>query len=107
VRQARLVEGRAIVVQLRGEGGSIADEAEAASSEGAEMLMVDTGRVADLLAVAERVRSRVERHEVQLSFGGGVRAANLESVIDAGAHVIDVGRAILDAPMVDFRLDVG
>ena len=107
VRQARLVEGRAIVVQLRGDGGSIADEAEAAAAEGAEMLMVDTGRVADLLAVAERVRSRVERHEAQLAFGGGVRAAHLESVIEAGAHVVDVGRAILDAPMVDFRLDVG
>ena len=107
VRQARLVEGRAIVVQLRGDGDSIADEAEAAAAEGAEMLMVDTGRVADLQAVAMRVRSRVERHEVQLAFGGGVRAAHLESVIEAGAHVIDVGRAILDAPMVDFRLDVG
>jgi nicotinate-nucleotide pyrophosphorylase (carboxylating) len=104
VRQARALEGRAVVVQLRGEAAPIADEADAAVAEGAAVLMVDTGRVADLAAVAAR-RARWPQR-VELAFGGGVGPANLREVLEAGADVVDVGRAILDAPMVDFRLDV-
>lgn len=104
VRQARRIEGRAVVVQLRGEAMPIADEAEAAVEAGAEVLMVDTGRVADLAAVAGRAGRWPRR--VELAFGGGVGPAVLEEAIAAGADVLDVGRAILDAPMADFRLDV-
>ena len=104
VRQARRIEGRAVVIQLRGETTPIADEADAAAAEGAEVLMVDTGRVADLAAVAARAGRWPRR--VELAFGGGVGAGTLGEVLAAGADVVDVGRAILDAPMADFRLDV-
>ena len=101
VRQARRVESRAVVVQLRGELEPIGDEAESAIAGGADVLMVDTGAVADLAAVAGRARGRAV-----VAFGGGVHAGNIAALIDAGAGVLDVGRAILDAPMIDFRLDV-
>ncbi len=106
VRHARSLEGRAVVVQLRGETGPIADEAEAAAGEGADLLMIDTGELADLAATAERVRTRLPAGTAVLAFGGGVTAATLPAVIAAGAEVVDVGRAILDAPLIDFRLDV-
>lgn len=102
VRRARLVEDRAVVVQLRGETAHIADEAELAAAAGARVVMVDTGDVADLSAVF----ARVGRGRVALAFGGGVTAATLDAVIAAGAEAIDVGRAIIDAPLLDFRFDV-
>jgi nicotinate-nucleotide pyrophosphorylase (carboxylating) len=102
VRRARLVEGRAVVVQLRGETAPIADEAALAARESADVVMVDTGDVADLAAVVERLG----RGRVVVAFGGGVTAATLERVVAAGAQAIDVGRAIIDAPLLDFRFDV-
>lgn len=102
VRRARLVEDRAVVVQVRGETAPVADEAELAAAEGARVVMVDTGDVADLAAVF----ARVGRGRVVLGFGGGVTAATLDAVVAAGAEAIDVGRAIIDAPLLDFRFDV-
>lgn len=107
VRQARRVPGRAVVVQLRGETAPIAEEARQAAAEGAEVLMVDTGRLADLAEVARLAASARLPPGVEIAFAGGVSEASLPAAIDAGAAVVDVGRAILDAPMIDFRLDVG
>ena len=106
VRQARRIEDRAIVVQLRGEAQAIGREADAAIDAGADVLMVDTGRLPDLADVSERARRR-EPGRIVVAFGGGVHPGNVAAVIEAGAQVLDVGRAILDAPLVDFRLDVG
>jgi nicotinate-nucleotide pyrophosphorylase (carboxylating) len=106
VRRGRGVEGRAVVVQLRGGACRIDDEAEAAVDAGADLLMVDTGQVADLAAVAGRLRATRPSSRVVLAFGGGVRLDGVDAILDAGATVLDVGRAILDAPLVDFRLDV-
>ncbi len=106
VRQARRVPGRSVVVQLRGETAGIAEEARQAAGAGAEVLMVDTGRLADLAEVAGLAASGGLAASVEIAFAGGVTAASLPEVIERGAAVVDVGRAILDAPMVDFRLDV-
>lgn len=102
IQRARLVEGRAVVVQLRGETAPVAEEAARAAAAGADVLVVDTGDLADLVAA----RARLERGRAVLGFGGGVTAARLEAVVAAGAEVIDVGRAIVDAPLLDLRLDV-
>lgn len=106
VRQARRVAGRAVAVQLRGETAPICEEARQAAAEGAEVLMVDTGRLADLAEVARLAASARLPSSVEVAFAGGVSEASLPAAIDAGAAVVDVGRAILDAPMIDFRLDV-
>ncbi len=106
VRRARRIPGRSVVVQLRGESAPIAEEARQAADEGAEVLMVDTGRLADLAEVARLAASGRLAPRVEIAFAGGVTATNLPAAIDAGAAVVDVGRAILDAPMIDFRLDV-
>jgi nicotinate-nucleotide pyrophosphorylase (carboxylating) len=104
VRQARSIPGRAVVVQLRGDLEDIREEARQALAEGAAVLMVDTGRREDLVAVAEVVGAAGAAARV--AFGGGVGFDSLAATIDAGATIVDVGRAILDAPMTDLRLDV-
>jgi nicotinate-nucleotide pyrophosphorylase (carboxylating) len=106
VRRARGEPGRAVVVQLRGETAAITDEALEAAAEGAEVLMVDTGQIPDLASVGRlSATGRLGPHTT-VAFAGGVDPMNLDDVMDAGATIVDVGRAILDAPMLDLRLDV-
>lgn len=106
VRRARLIPGRVVVVQLRGEAGPVAMEAREAAREGAGILMVDTGRIEDLVAVRETARREEFRGRIAVAFGGGVNLGNFREVLAAGADIVDVGRAIIDAPLLDFRLDV-
>ncbi len=106
VHRAHGTPGRAVVVQLRGETASITEEARVAVAEGAAVLMVDTGRIDDLAAVARLVGSSRLGSQVQVAYSGSIGPENLDDAIEAGATILDVGRAILDAPMVDLRLDV-
>jgi nicotinate-nucleotide pyrophosphorylase (carboxylating) len=68
--------------------------------------MVDTGRLADLAAVARLGESCALGAQAQVAYAGNVGPASLDGAIEAGATILDVGRAILDAPMIDLRLDV-
>lgn len=97
---------RLVAVQLRGEGRPVDVEAAEAVAAGADIVMVDTGRLADLRAVVEAGRSDGWLGRVQLAFGGGVAADKVAEVVEAGADIVDVGRAIIDAPLLDFTLDV-
>jgi nicotinate-nucleotide pyrophosphorylase (carboxylating) len=100
------LNGRTVAVQIRGDNGFVAEEAWGAYSAGAGVLMVDTGKVEDLRAVVEAARSGGFRNKVKFAFSGGVTSERLEEVIAAGADIIDIGRAIIDAPLLDFRFDV-
>ncbi|MCL4369744.1 MAG: nicotinate-nucleotide pyrophosphorylase [Chloroflexi bacterium] len=97
---------RLVVVQLRGEGQPIVAEAAAAVAGGAAIVMIDTGRLEDLRAVARAADGDGWRSKAQLAFGGGVTPGNVAEVAAAGADIADVGRAIIDAPLLDFSLDV-
>jgi nicotinate-nucleotide pyrophosphorylase (carboxylating) len=44
--------------------------------------------------------------QAQVAYAGSIGPESLDEAIEAGATILDVGRAILDAPMVDLRLDV-
>ncbi|MGA3114096.1 MAG: nicotinate-nucleotide pyrophosphorylase [Syntrophobacteraceae bacterium] len=106
VGRAHSMKGRVVSVQIRGETGPIAEEAVLACRAGAGVLMVDTGSVEDLREVVEEARRQGFRQRVKIAFGGSVTAQRLEEVVAAGADIIDIGRAIIDAPILDFRLDV-
>ena len=100
---ARPGERRA--VQL-GRSPDIADHAVTAVEAGADVVIVDTGRRGDLVAVDARLRASGRRDQVELAFGGGVRLGDLATVRRAGADAVDVGRAIVDAPLLDMHLDI-
>jgi nicotinate-nucleotide pyrophosphorylase (carboxylating) len=102
----RLLPGRAVVAQLRGETSSIAEEALNAAKHGAHVLMVDTGRMKDLRAVSRATRKEGFREQVQIAFAGGLTLSDLDNLRDEDVDIVDIGRAILDAPLLDFRLDV-
>jgi nicotinate-nucleotide pyrophosphorylase (carboxylating) len=102
----RLLPGRAVVAQLRGETSPIAEEALNAARYGAHVLMVDTGRMKDLRAVSRASRKEGFREQVQIAFAGGLTLSDLDNLRDEDVDIVDIGRAILDAPLLDFRLDV-
>lgn len=82
------------------------EEAVVAVGHGAGIVMVDTGALADLAAVHAELVRRGERLGLRLAFGGGVRLEDLPAAAEAGADAVDVGRAILDAPLLDLRMRV-
>jgi len=73
---------------------------------GAGIIMVDTGRMDDLADVDRALRSGGWRDRVRLAFAGGVRPEDLTEVHLLGADAVDMGRAILDAPLLDLRMRV-
>jgi nicotinate-nucleotide pyrophosphorylase (carboxylating) len=82
------------------------EEALFAAHSGAGVIMVDTARLEDLDAVHRALRNAGLRERVTLAFGGGVRLEDLQQVKQLGAQAVDVGRAILDAPLLDLRMKI-
>lgn len=81
-------------------------EAVSAVTTGAGIIMVDTADLNDLADVHAELTRLGLRSRVRLAFGGGVRLQDLEPAAAAGADAVDVGRAILDAPLLDLRMRV-
>ena len=97
--------GHRRVVQL-GRSPHIAADAEAAARAGADVVFVDTGRRADVIAVADHLRRTGLRDRVELAFAGDVQLADLDELGRLDLDVVDVGRAIVDAPLLDMHLEI-
>ena len=82
------------------------EEAVSAVRTGAGIVMVDTSSLADLAEVHAELSRLGLRQAVRLAFGGGVCMEDLGPAAEAGADAVDVGRAILDAPLLDLRMRV-
>lgn len=82
------------------------NEALHAVRRGARVIMVDTGEISDLRSVADALSCEGHRQSVSLAFAGGVRSDQLSAIQEAGADAADMGRAILDAPILDLRMRV-
>jgi nicotinate-nucleotide pyrophosphorylase (carboxylating) len=94
------------VIQLRGLIEDLASEARAAIEMKAEILMVDTGRLEDLDMVAAMVRESGRRERTTIAFAGDIAMADIAAIAAHDVDILDVGRAIIDAPMVDTKVDV-
>ncbi|SHN15542.1 hypothetical protein [Cryptosporangium aurantiacum] len=84
---------------------SAADAVRAARA-GVGIVMVDTGDLATLTAAHRELDAAGLRGTVVLAFAGGVTSDDLVAVWRAGAEVVDLGRAILDAPLWDLHVEV-
>jgi len=77
-----------------------------AARAGAGAVMVDSTALEVLAEVDRALRREGLRDAIELAFGGGVTGARLTEIEAAGADVVDIGRGILDAPLLDLRFDV-
>lgn len=94
------------VIQLKGETGGIAAEAEEAVLGGADILMVDTGQTADAETVEAYLTAAGIRDKVKIAFAGGVKIEDIPGLAEKDIDILDIGTQIVDAPLLDFRLDV-
>jgi nicotinate-nucleotide pyrophosphorylase (carboxylating) len=100
------MQGFVRAIQLRGLVEDIASETKAALEMGAEILMVDTGRLDDLDLVAGLVRQAGRREATVIAFAGDIELADIPAIAEHDVDILDVGRAVIDAPMVDVKFDV-
>jgi nicotinate-nucleotide pyrophosphorylase (carboxylating) len=83
-----------------------ADDALAAARDGAQTIFVDTGRLADLPPISDALQVNGLRSGVEIAFGGGISLEDVDVLRSLDVDVIDVGRAIVDAPLLDMNLRV-
>lgn len=100
------LEGHARVVQIKGRYDDVAREAHEAVAHGADIVFIDTGRIADVSAVKECLIGLGLRDGVRLAFGGGVALEDVDALSALGVDILDVGRPIVDAPLLDMRFEV-
>lgn len=101
VAAQRDIDGYRRVVQVTN-----VPDAIVAARGGAGIIFVDTGRIADAAAAARALCETGLRSHVELAFGGGVELADVEALAVAGVDIADIGRAIVDAPLLDMSIRV-
>jgi nicotinate-nucleotide pyrophosphorylase (carboxylating) len=97
---------RVKVIQIRGDTDSIETEAVKAAEYGANIIFVDTGNVDDLERVVKVLRETNLRGKVKLAFGGSIKLEDIPKLRKKDVDILDIGRAIIDAPMLDISFDV-
>jgi nicotinate-nucleotide pyrophosphorylase (carboxylating) len=102
----RNMEDRRKVAQLKGRDKSIVEEACEALECGADILHIDTGITEDVEAVVRELARRGQRERVSIAFSGSILLEDLDEIKKLDADILDIGRQIVDAPLLDMRLEV-
>jgi nicotinate-nucleotide pyrophosphorylase (carboxylating) len=82
------------------------DGACVAARGGAHIVFVDTGRIDDVSTVSRALRATGLRDRVRLAFGGSVQLADIDRLRGLDVDIVDVGRGIVDAPLLDMTFRV-
>lgn len=94
------------VVQIIGAHNDIALEAGKAVEHGAGVVFIDSGLHDDLRRVGDGLREVGLRHKVKIAFGGGIRLEDIKALKALDVDVLDIGRQIVDAPLLDMHMEV-
>ena len=106
LEEARQFPDLTPVVQLRKEAGSIATQTTQALEGGGGVLMIDTGDVADIAPCLETLKASGRRADCLVAYSGGVKLRDIDGLAASGIDIMCIGQAIVDAPLMDMRLDV-
>ena len=93
-------------VQLKGRHEDIVSEACQAVEEGADILLIDTGRPGDVKLVVGKLLKLGLRNRVKIAFSGGIRLEDIDELKALDIDILCIGRQIVDAPLLDMRLEV-
>ena len=103
---ARSIGGRVLAIQIRGETLPIANEALTAADAGANVLMVDTGIIDDARTVSVALCTHGLRQHVRIAYSGGLVIEDLPRLQDEDIDIVDIGRAVIDARLLDMSMDI-
>ncbi len=104
--EAHKLGQRVTAIQIRGETAPIGEEALAAAIAGADVLMVDTGRIEDARKASAFLHAHGVRTRVLIAYSGGLAIADLPTLQDEDIDIVDIGRAVIDAPLLDMSMDI-
>lgn len=102
----RKMKDRVKVIQIRGETAPIEVEALQATKSGADILMVDTGKIEDVRKVTDALRRESKRGLVKIAFASRIKLSDIPALAGEDIDILDIGRPVIDAPLFDIRLDV-
>jgi nicotinate-nucleotide pyrophosphorylase (carboxylating) len=100
------LSGRDKVAQLKGRHADIVSEACEAVQYGADVLHLDTGQTEDVQEVVKELVRLGRRQEVKIAFSGNIRLEDMERLRRLDIDILDIGRQIVDAPLLDMRMEV-
>jgi nicotinate-nucleotide pyrophosphorylase (carboxylating) len=95
-----------IIIQLKSEGKRLLQEATLAARLGVHIIMIDTGKQKDIKRVDLALKEQGLRKDVKIAFGGNIRIDNLKDLKKMPVEIVDIGKAIVDAPLLDMKMDV-
>jgi nicotinate-nucleotide pyrophosphorylase (carboxylating) len=101
-----MLTGYVKVVQIKGRYHDIAQEACEAVKCGASIIFIDTGLKEDIQRVSVALVGLGLRSGVKIAFGGNIRLVEIDELKTMDIDILDIGRSILDAPLLDMRLEV-
>jgi nicotinate-nucleotide pyrophosphorylase (carboxylating) len=99
-------ENRVKVIQLKTHGEKLAEESKIAVRFGANIVMIDTGQKKDIATVSRTLRRAGLRSKVKLAYAGNIELCDIPELQREDVDIVDIGRAIVDAPLLDMRLEV-
>jgi nicotinate-nucleotide pyrophosphorylase (carboxylating) len=69
-------------------------------------VMIDTGQKKDIATVSRTLRRAGLRSKVKLAYAGNIELCDIPELQREDVDIVDIGRAIVDAPLLDMRLEV-
>jgi len=102
----RDLEGHRKVIQIKGKGKEIISEAEEAVVAGADIVFIDTGKPKDVETVMDRLVRLGVRERIEIAFAGDVKIEDIPRLKDLDVDYLCIGREILDAPLLDMKMEV-
>lgn len=106
LRSTENLDNKKRVVQIHGFFHDIASEALEAVENGADIIFVDTGNKDDVQKVIDILTDKNIRQNVKIVFSGGICFEDLDHLKTLDIDFLDVGRAIVDAPLLDMRMEI-
>jgi len=100
------LEGYLRVVQINNNSTDLAADITRAAENGANIIFIDTGRADDAVLAVDVLNKIGKKPDIKVAFGGGVILKDIPSLKAIDLDLLDIGRAIVDAPLLDMKLDV-
>ena len=94
------------VVQIKGRQKDIALEACDSAELDADIIFVDSGQPEDLREIADLLNRKGLRDRVKIAFGGSIKIEDIDRLKDLPVDILEIGRQIVDAPLLDLKLEV-
>jgi nicotinate-nucleotide pyrophosphorylase (carboxylating) len=106
LRAVSTMEDRKKVAQLKGRFKDVVEEAGEAVEFGAHILHIDTGDMDDANRVVRELVRLGLRDRVDIAFSGSIQLEDVDELKRIDVDILDIGRQIVDAPLLDMRLEV-